>query len=86
MQRLHAGDHAEFAEARNVRGADGFDVLDARAAIAGVIHFFGVLVSVQRGAHAEFADGVSEKLQPALVEFGDGGIIFGGIPEKFAFQ
>ena len=52
MQRLHAGDDAKFAEAGNVRGVDGFDVLDARATVGGVIDFFGVLVAVERGAHA----------------------------------
>ena len=51
MQRLHAGDDAEFAEAANVRGGDGFDVLDAGAGVLCVIYFCGVLVGVERQAH-----------------------------------
>ena len=86
MQRLHARDHAELAEARNVDRLDRFDVLDARAAILRAVHFFGVFVSIERRAHAVVADCVREKLQAALVEFGDGSLIFVGIPEKLPFQ
>ena len=84
MQRLHACDHAEFAEPRDVDRLNCFDVLDARAAILRPVYFFSVLVSIERGAHAVVADGVGEKLQPALIEFRDGCFVFIRIPEEFA--
>jgi hypothetical protein len=62
MQRLHAGDYAEFAKAWNVRGGNRLNVFDAWTAIACVIHFFRVLVRIQSGAHAKVPDGMSEKL------------------------
>src|SRR6267378_329279 len=83
MQRLHAGDDAEFAEAGDVLGGDGFDVLDARAGILCVIHYGGVLVGVERQAHGFVSDRVRENLKAALVEIGDGGFVFAGIPEQF---
>src|ERR1700730_7185702 len=86
MQRLHAGDHAEFAESWNVRGGNRLNVLDAWTAITRVIHFFRVLISIKSGAHAKFSDGMSEKLQAAFVEFCNSGTIFSGIPKQFAFQ
>src|SRR5208337_5549380 len=84
MKRLHAGNHAELAEARNVCGADVFDVFDSRAAIFGVVLGFSEFVGVESRADGIVADSVSEKLQPALVQRGDGGFVFLRIPEKRA--
>ncbi len=61
MQRLHAGDHAELAEAWDVLRRGGLNVLDAWAAIFGVIYPLGVFVGVEHRAHAQITDGVCEK-------------------------
>src|ERR1700686_705565 len=70
MQRLHAGNDAEFAEAVDIGGGDGLDVLDARAAILRMIHRGGVLVGVERQAHGLVSDGMRENLKAACVEIG----------------
>ena len=49
-----------------------------------MVRFCGVLIGVERGADAQFTDGMGEKLQAALIELGDRGIVFCGLPEKFA--
>jgi hypothetical protein len=84
VERLHAGDDTELCEAGNVRGGDGFDVLDAIAVVPGVIRVFGEFVSVERCANGVIADGVGVELKAFLVECGDGGFVFFGIPEQRA--
>ena len=67
------GDHAQRAEARDVGGVDGLDVLDAVATAAGRrrIGLRGVLEGVERRADATVANRVDEDLPAALVEHRD---------------
>jgi hypothetical protein len=85
MQGLHAGDDAKFSETRDVGFGDGFDVLDARAAAGGVIGDRSVFVGVQCGSNGAVTDGMSEQLEAAFIELRDGGSVFFGVPEGFAF-
>ncbi len=62
MKRLHAGDNAEFSKSRNVGQGNGFDMFDARPAIAFVVPRFGILIGIQRRSHAVVTDGMREKL------------------------
>src|SRR5712692_11944333 len=81
MQRLHAGDHAELSEARDVRGSNRLDVFDARTAIRCVVDLLSVLIGVEGGANSIVADGVSEKLKTAFIELGDRCGVIRRIPE-----
>src|ERR1700730_18160570 len=81
MQRLHTGDNAKPPEARDVRGGNSLDVLDARAAIARVVCAFSVLIGVQCSANSIITNSVSEKLKAALIEFRNGVGVFRWIPK-----
>ena len=85
MKRLHAGDNAEFAKARNVGCRNRFNVLDAPAAILLVIAFFCVLIAIQSHAHAIIPNGMRKELETALVQFGNGGIVVRRLPKRLAF-
>ena len=50
--------------------------------VVSVIGFRGFLIGIQRQPHRLVADGVSENLQSAAVEFGDGLLVFGRLPEQ----
>ena len=73
MQRLHAPNHAERAEARDVGSARAFDVLDAEAAVGARRRRRRGLIGVQCQADGAVADGVGEDLEAAAVELGDAG-------------
>src|SRR6266403_100226 len=75
MEWLHAGNHPEFAESRNVGGGDGFNVFDARAVIALVVPRFGIFIGIQRRPNAVVANRMREKLQAALVELRNRGLV-----------
>src|SRR5712675_435033 len=62
MQRLHAGDDAELAEASAIGSGNRFDVLDARAAVVRVITLFGALISIQSRTYSILPNRVREKL------------------------
>ena len=76
MERLHASDDPKLAEAWNVGNGDGFNVFDARAAIASVVPCFGIFIGIQCGAHSVVADRMREKLQAALVQLLHGRLVF----------
>ena len=86
MERLHAGDNPELAESRNVGRGDGFNVFDARPAIALVVPRYGVFIGIQRRPHAVVADGMRQKLQTVLVQFRNRRLVVSGLPEELAFQ
>ena len=81
MQGLHAGDHAEFAEARDVRGGCVLDVLDAVAGIFGSVYGRGIFVGVEGGANGAIADGVGEDLNSPAVELSHKILVLLGFPQ-----
>src|SRR5215475_2263694 len=86
MQRLHAGNDAELPKSWDVGCCGSLDVLDARAAILQMVLLRRVLVTIQSHANAIVADGMREKLQAALVEFGNRRVVIRGLPERLALQ
>src|ERR1700740_3737970 len=86
MERLHAGDNAEFSEPRNIGRGNGFDVLNARAAILSVIAGLGALISVESHANCVVPDGVRENLEALLIKLGDRSRKLVRLPEKRSFH
>ena len=67
---LHARDHAQRAEARDVRRRDVLRVLDAEAAILRPVLLLDARVVVELDANRAVADRVHHHLQPGLVRAG----------------
>ena len=65
MIRLHARDHAERCEARDVRRAQMLRVLDAEAPVARTVLANHALVDVELRSDRAVADRVDDHVQPA---------------------
>ncbi|CAM5588848.1 hypothetical protein SALBM311S_01649 [Streptomyces alboniger] len=78
-QRLEAGDHPEFGEARQVGGVDQLGVGDDGAAVAGAVDPGRGLDDVEGGADPAVADGVDVRPGPERVHRGDGLGKFSGV-------
>ena len=60
MERLHAGDHAEFPESRDILGARIFDVLDPVSCIRATICFMCSFVCVKGKTNGAITDSMRE--------------------------
>src|SRR5262249_23614773 len=80
MQRLETGYHSQLAEARNIAGGYGFNVLDAVAGIRAVIGLLRFPVGIQGQANRAIADSMGEDLNTVAVEFCDRFLISRRIP------
>ena len=67
MVRLHACDHAQLREPRNVRRGNVLCVLDTEPSIAGAIFLCDALENVQLCSDRFVADGVDDQVQSGFV-------------------
>src|SRR5512136_1682014 len=76
MQWLHAGDHAELSESRNVLGAGILDVLALVPGIRAAVGFVCSFVGIERKANGPIADGMGEYLESEVVQLHHGFLVF----------
>src|SRR5438067_1719409 len=84
MQRLHAGNHAELAEARNVGGRCVFNVFNPMPHICGAVYLGSVFVPIERGPDRAIADRMGKDLNSVLVQFSDKLLIPFWVPQQIS--
>src|SRR5437763_12947358 len=82
MQRLHAGNHAELAEARNAGGRYVFNVFNPMPPISGAVYLGSVFVSIERGPDRPIADRMGKDLNSVLVQLSEKLLIPFWVPQQ----